>query len=112
VIYRVLGVLSLVAGLSLILQSLEVWQERPPEDPILFVSGAIALVALCGLMAIACLFPRTHPVTLRGIGVIGLIGSLFFVWEQGRDRQFLALLPALFFWLPGSLYLIGRGKLY
>ncbi|AFY66237.1 hypothetical protein [Geitlerinema sp. PCC 7407] len=110
-IYRILGVLSLMAGLSLILRSLEIWQERPPEEPLLFIGGTIALVGLCALMAIACLFPRTHPVTLRGIGAIGLIGSLFFVWEQGRDRQFLALLPALFFWLPGSLYLIRRGKL-
>lgn len=110
-IYRVLGVLSLAAGLSLILRSLEVWQERPPEDPALFIGGSIALIGVCGLMGIACLFPRTHPVTLRAIGVIGLMGSLFFVWEQVRDRQFLALLPAFFFWLPGSFYLIGRGKL-
>lgn len=110
-IYRVLGAFSLVAGLSLVLRSLEIWQERPPEDPLLFVVGTIALVCVCGLMAIACFFPKTHPVTLRGIGIIGLLGSLFFLFEQVRDRPFFAFAPALLFWLPGSLYLIFQGKL-
>ncbi|AUT03064.1 hypothetical protein CLI64_23125 [Nostoc sp. CENA543] len=115
--WKVLGVLSLLAGISLLMQSPGVFATRSPDKQLEFIIGTAALVGLCGLFAIACWFPQSHKFTLRVIGLFGVVACLFSIYDIFRDRHLnwvamfsrLALIVGL--WLPGSLYLVKKGNM-
>lgn len=109
--YNILGFLSVIAGISLILQMPEILATRPPENLSLFYWGTAGLVGVCILIAIFCFFPKSHPYTLRIIGAIGFLSTLYYLYESFRDRNFAQVGIALLFWLPGSIYLIVKGKM-
>ncbi|MBW4646444.1 MAG: hypothetical protein KME23_26210 [Goleter apudmare HA4340-LM2] len=74
-------------------------------------------VGLCVVIAIACWFPQSHPVTLRLIGVIGIAGCIFSIFDSFRHPEFgwlgiVARLGLIFtLWLPGSIYLLIKGRM-
>jgi len=109
--YNILGFLSVIAGISLILQMREILATRPPENLSSFYSGTALLVGVCIVIAIFCFFPKSHPVTLRIIGAIGLISTIYYLYDAFHNHNFAQLGTALFFWLPGSIYLIVKGKM-
>lgn len=109
--YNILGFLSVIAGISLILQMREILATRPPENLSLLYWGTAGFVGLCFLIAIFCFFPKSHPYTLRIIGAIGFLSTLYYLYESFRDRNFAQVGIALLFWLPGSIYLIVKGKM-
>ena len=116
-IWIVLGILSALAGLSLLQQSPQVFATRAPEQKLDFILGTISLVGLCGVCSIACLFPRSHPVTLRIIGGIGIASCLFSIYSTFRDPEvvwlviLLRLALILIFWLPASIFLVYKGRM-
>lgn len=109
--YNILGFLSVIAGISLIVQMREILATRPPENLSLFYWGTAGLVGVCIVIAIFCFFPKSHPYTLRIIGAIGLISTIYYLYEAFHKHNFAQLGTALFFWLPGSIYLIVKGKM-
>ncbi|HIK08407.1 MAG TPA: hypothetical protein IGS40_27655 [Trichormus sp. M33_DOE_039] len=115
--WKVLGVLSLLAGISLLMQSPGVFATRPPDKQLEFIIGTAALVGLCGLFAIACWFPQSHQITLRVIGLFGMASCLFSIYDIFRvlPPNWLAISPRLVliigFWLPVSFFLIKKGSM-
>ncbi|OKH39989.1 hypothetical protein NIES2119_03295 [[Phormidium ambiguum] IAM M-71] len=109
--YNILGFLSVIAAISLLLQMREILTTRPPENLSLFYSGTALLVGVCIVIAIFCFFPKTHPYTLRIIGAIGLISTIYYLYDAFRTQNFFQVGTALLFWLPGSIYLIVKGKM-
>lgn len=109
--YNILGFLSVIASISLILQMREVLATRPPENLSLLYWGTAAIVGLCVVIAIFCFFPKSHPYTLRIIGAIALISTIYYLYNAFRTQNFFQVGTALLFWLPGSIYLIAKGKM-
>ncbi|MCL1468509.1 hypothetical protein [Argonema galeatum] len=109
--YIILGILSILAGISLIVQGREILVTRPPENPSLFYWGTAGLVGLCAIIAIFCFFPQSHPFTLRIIGAIGLVSTIYYLYDSFHNHKFAQVGTALLFWLPGSIYLILKGKI-
>ncbi|MFB2924309.1 MULTISPECIES: hypothetical protein [Aerosakkonema] len=109
--YNILGFLSVIAGISLIVQMREILATRPPENLPLFYWGTAGLVGVCVVIAIFCFFPKSHPYTLRIIGAIGLLSTIYYLYEAFHNGNFFQVGTALLFWLPGSIYLIVKGKM-
>ena len=109
--YNILGFLSVIAAISLLLQMREILATRPPENLSLFYSGTTLLVGVCFVIAIFCFFPKSHPYTLRIIGAIGLISTIYYLYDAFQNQNFALLGTAIFFWLPGSIYLIFKGRM-
>jgi uncharacterized membrane protein len=110
-IYWVLGSAAILCSGLLTLQLPEVLARNPPESQLKVWIGFLGFLGLCVTIAIACFFPRSYPVTLRILGVVGLAGVIFTLTEHWRDRNLTGMTIAVLFWLPGSLYLIYKGDL-
>lgn len=116
-LWKALGILSLVAGLSLLIQAPDVFVTRPPDKQLEFIIGTAALIGLCIVIAVACWFPQSHPVTLRLIGAIGVAGCIFSIFDSFRHTEIgwlgiISRLGLIFcLWLPGSMYLVIKGKM-
>ncbi|MCG9886956.1 MAG: hypothetical protein MH825_15585 [Cyanobacteria bacterium] len=108
-LYRWLGWAAIAAALSLMAQAREAAARQTPENLPIFWAGTGGFVALCLAIAAYCWFPATHGLTARILGLWGAAGAIFVIVDAIQDGQWLALLPALFFWLPGSLWLVWRG---
>lgn len=109
--YNILGILAILSGISLIMTGRDIVANRPPEKPILFYTGGIMFVGLCGLIAITCFFPQSHPITLRILGFIGLISCIFIIVDNWHHPNLGQLGLIFLFWLPGSIYLIITGQM-
>ncbi len=106
-----LGILSILAAVSLIMGTPERLAELPPDQHPRLIHGVAMLSGLCGVIAIACFFPQSYPVTLRILGLVGIAGCGFNL-EQGLEHRDFSQFPALLtFWIPGCVYLIWRGRL-
>jgi hypothetical protein len=110
-LYIVLGIFAILCAISLVANIPEILATRPPGNPLVFFGGTAALVGVCIVIAIMCFFPRSHPITLRIIGAIGLVSTLYYLYDSFRAHNFARVGIALFFWLPGSIYLIFKGKM-
>ncbi|MBE9103230.1 hypothetical protein IQ267_27690 [filamentous cyanobacterium LEGE 07170] len=116
-IWIVLGIASILAAASLLIQAPDIFATRPPEQQTDFILGTGGFVGILGVIAIACFFPRSHPITLRIIGVLGIISCMFSIYSTFRnfDRNWAMLLSRLainlIFWLPASIYLAITGRL-
>jgi hypothetical protein len=108
-LYRWLGWAAIAAALSLILQARDAAARQPSDNLAVFWLGTGGFVALCLAIAAYCWYPATHGLTVRILGLWGAAGAIFIIFGAIQDGQWLALLPALFFWLPGSLWLVWRG---
>lgn len=110
-IFIFLGISSLVCIFLLVSAIPERLAELPPERHKTFIYGMAAFVVLCLTLAILCFFPQSHWITLRILGIIGIAGCVFTLVEGVRTRNLARVPIALFFWLPGSIYLLKRGKM-
>lgn len=110
-IYKVLGLLAILGGISLIVQAREILATRPPENLSLFYWGTAGMVGLCAIIAIFCFFPQSHPITLRIIGAIGIVSTIYYLYDSFYNHKFAQVGIALLFWLPGSIYLFLKGKM-
>lgn len=116
-IWIVLGISSVLAGIVLLTEAPRIFETRAPDQRLSFIFGTVILVGLCGVLAITCFFPRSHPITLRIIGFIGIISCLFLIYSIFGNPEFswfvilLRLLPVLMFWLPCSIFLLYKGRL-
>ena len=110
-LYKILGSCAILAAISLVMQAREILATRPPTNLTEFYFGTAFLIGLCLVSAIICFFPRSHPVTLRVIGVVGVISTLYYLYDSFHNHKFAQVGTALVFWLPGSIYLIMKGKM-
>ncbi|KAF3890080.1 MULTISPECIES: hypothetical protein [Nostocales] len=116
-VWIVLGISSIVAAVSLLVQAPDVFATRPPDKQLEFILFLAGLVGLCGTFAVACFFPKSHPITLRIIGAIGVVSCVFSIYSSFQDRSLnwigvaSRLSIVLGFWLPGSIYLLLKGKM-
>lgn len=112
-----IGILSILAGMSLLVQAPEIFATRPPDKQMEFIFGTGGLVGLCGAIAIACFFPSSHPITLRLIGVIGITSCVYSMYDSFQDRdlvwvKIISRFILIFgFWGPFSIYLTIKGKM-
>ncbi|WP_066424518.1 hypothetical protein [Anabaena sp. 4-3] len=115
--WKVLGVLSMLGGISLLMQSPGVFATRPPDKQVEFIIGTTVLVGLCFVFAIACWFPQSHAISLRVVGLVGVASCVYSIYDMFHNRSlnWLAItsrLGLIFgFWLPGSLFLISKGNM-
>uniref|UniRef100_B8HSN1 Uncharacterized protein n=1 Tax=Cyanothece sp. (strain PCC 7425 / ATCC 29141) TaxID=395961 RepID=B8HSN1_CYAP4 len=109
--WKVLGLGSTIAAIHLSLEIPKVLATLPPARQTESLLFGIGLVGVCSASAILCFFPRSYPVTLRILGLVGLAGCIFNIYESFRRLEFSRLVPTLGFWLPGSIYLIVQGDM-
>ena len=109
-VWIMLGGCTVLAGILLLPMAQQGITQFPPNQR----NGQIAVLILCeavlAAIALACFVPKTHPVTLRIIGVISVAAIGFNLLEGFRQRDF-SHYPMNLFWLPPSLYLLWRGDL-
>jgi hypothetical protein len=110
-IWNILGILCILAAIHLLLGIPERLPALPPEQHSQFIGGMVAVSGVLGMIASACLLPKSRPVTLRMIGAIGLASCIFNLVEGFQQRNFSQFPITLLFWLPGSIYLIIKGKM-
>jgi len=110
-IWTILGILSILAGISLMLATPDRLAALPPDQHPKLIQGLFFFEGICGMIGLTCFFPKSHPVTLRILGAYGAAGCIFILVEGIRRHNF-SQFPILFtFWLPGSIYLVVKGKM-
>lgn len=110
-LWNVLGVACLVAGIHLLISLLQAFGTLPIEGratALLLWSG---LIAICFIGALLCLFPRSHWITLRLLGGYGVAASIFNIVNAVQTQNYVQIVMSLLFWLPGSLFLLWKGRL-
>lgn len=100
-----IGIVALVSALFFLLSALD------PDSP--FPGGPLAfygLAILCVVIAIACIFPKSHPVTLRIIGTTIFVAyTSYLVHSFGSPGFFRALAGMFVFGIPsGYLAIFGK----
>jgi type IV secretory pathway VirB2 component (pilin) len=109
-VWNVLGGCTVLAGILLLQMVRERSAQLPPnqrDGQILALGVSEAVLAA---IAFACFFPKTHPVTLRIIAVIGIAACGFNLLQGFRQGDF-SHYPMNLFWLFLSLILLWRGDL-
>jgi uncharacterized membrane protein HdeD (DUF308 family) len=106
-----LGIASIACAILLILGIPERLAALPPDRHKTLIYGTGALVGFCVFSAILSFFPQSHFITLRIAGAIGLAGCIFILVDSFHTQNFDRVPITLLFWLPGSIYLIMRGKM-
>ena len=109
-VWNFLGGCTVLAGILLFQTVQERRAQLPPTQPRPSILALVAFEAVLAAIAIACFFPKTHPVTLRIIGVIGVVGCVFNLVQGFRQGDFTQY-PMCLFWLLPSIYLVWRGDL-
>jgi len=110
-VWTILGVLTILAGISLFFGMVEQFPNVPPDQRQKYIAGGIFFSGLLSVVAGTCFLPKVRPLTLRILGTYGAVGCLFLLVEGVRQRDFSQFPIILVFWLPGSIYLILKGKM-
>ncbi|MEO0378611.1 MAG: hypothetical protein AAF329_29270 [Cyanobacteria bacterium P01_A01_bin.17] len=82
-------------------------------DPSGLPSGALVfygMAAVCVIIAVACLFPKSHPVTLRLIGGLILSAYVIYVFDSFQTQNFTRAVVGFLVWGLPSGYLAVTGK--
>jgi len=109
--WNILGILTIVAGIMLFMSTPEKFAALTPEKRPAFIAGGVLIFGVLGAIASTCFFPKSRPVTLRILGVIGIASCIFNLIEGGRQGDFSRFPLTIGFWLPGSVYLVVKGKM-
>ncbi|MEB3231638.1 MAG: hypothetical protein VKJ64_11565 [Leptolyngbyaceae bacterium] len=109
-VWNFLGGCTVVSGFLLLTMRNEQATQLPPDQQGTSILFLVLFEALLALIAISCFFPKSHPVTLRVIGVLGVVSCGFNLVQGFRQRDF-SYYPMNLFWLAPCLYLIWRGDL-
>jgi lipopolysaccharide export LptBFGC system permease protein LptF len=109
-VWNFLGGCTVLAGILLLNMGQERRAELPPDEHHNLIWMLVLFEVVLASIAIACFFPKSHKVTLRIIGAIGVIGCVFNLVQGFHQRDF-SQYPTSFLWLLPSLYLLWRGDL-
>lgn len=110
-IWTILGILTIVMTIVFLAGAPERLAALPPDQHPKFIVGVTGFTCLLIAIALTCLVPRSRPFTLRILGTIGLAGSVFILVDGFQQRNFSQFPITLVFWLPGSIYLMLKGKM-
>ena len=100
----VIAVVALVSAFMCFLAVLDT--SGLPAGPIVFYG----LSAICGIVAIACLFPKSHSVTLRLIGIVIFGTYIFYAFDSFQTRNFVRAIIGFLVWGLSSGYLAIAGR--
>ncbi len=109
--WNILGVLTVMAGILLFMSVPERIAALTPEQRPTFIAGGGLILAVLGVIASACFFPKSRPVTLRILGAIGIASCIFTLIEGAHQENFSRFPVTIGFWLPVSVYLVVKGKM-
>ncbi|NMF57321.1 hypothetical protein [Pseudanabaena yagii] len=109
--WNILGILTIVAGILLFMLAPERYAALTPEQRPTFIAGGVLILAVLGAIASTCFFPKSRPVTLRILGAIGIASCIFTLIEGAHQGNFSRFPVTIGFWLPGSVYLVVKGKM-
>jgi hypothetical protein len=109
-VWNVLGGCTVLAGILLLQMVRERSAQLPPNQRDGQILALVLSEAVLAAIAFACFFPKTHPVTLRIIAVIGIAACGFNLLQGFRQGDF-SHYPMNLFWLFLSLILLWRGDL-
>jgi hypothetical protein len=110
-VWNILGILTILAGISMLPRMFEQFANLSPDRHFQYIVECALFLGVLVAIAVLCFFPKSHPVTLRIVGAIGISGCVFNLVEGFRQRNFAQYPIVLGFWLPGSIYLILKGKM-
>jgi len=109
--WNILGILTILAGISFFMLIPEKFAVLPPEQRPKFIEGCVVLGGVLGVIAGICFFPKSRPITLRILGAIGVAACVFNLIDGAQRGNFSQFPINLAFWLPGSIYLVVKGQL-
>ncbi|HLO52172.1 MAG TPA: hypothetical protein VK211_27480 [Kamptonema sp.] len=99
-----IGIVALLCALGFFMTAL---------DPSGLPAGAnvfYGMTGLCVTIAIACFFPKSHPITLRIIGATIFFFYAYYVIDSFRNQNLSRAIAGFFIWGLPSGYLAIAGK--
>ncbi len=109
--WNILGILTIVVGVILFMSLPEKFAALTPEQRPTFISGGVLIFVVLGVVVSTCFIPKSRPLTLRILGAIAIACCIFNLIEGGRKGDFSGFPLTIGLWLPGSVYLVVKGKL-
>ncbi|MEH1821969.1 MAG: hypothetical protein V7L31_23300 [Nostoc sp.] len=110
-LWNILGILTIFAGISLFMMAPERFAALPPDQRPKFITGGVLIAGILSVIASTCFFPKVRPITLRILGTVGIASCVFDLIEGFHRGDFSQFAIILVFWLPGSIYLMVKGKM-
>lgn len=99
-----IGIVALICGFGFFLTALDT--SGLPAKPAVFYGMAI----LCVIIAIACFFPKSHPLTLRMIGAVIFFAYVAYVVDSFRTSNLFRAIAGFIVWGIPSGYLAIKGE--
>ncbi len=109
--WNILGILTILAGILLFMSVPEKFAALPPDQRPKFIAGVFFIFGLLGIIASTCFFPKVRPLTLRILGVFSIVCCVFTLIEGAHRGDFSKFPQIIILWLPGSIYLVVKGKM-
>ncbi len=109
--WNILGILTILATILLFMSAPEKFATLPPDQRPKFILGGIVIMGVLVTIASTCFFPKVRPLTLRILGAIGIAGCVSNLIDGVHKGNFSQFPITLSFWLPGSIYLVVKGKM-
>ncbi|MEG4206652.1 hypothetical protein QUA20_22340 [Microcoleus sp. Pol7_A1] len=66
--WNILGILTILAGISFFMLIPEKFAVLPPDQRSKFIEGYVLLGGVLGVIVGICFFPKSRPITLRILG--------------------------------------------
>ena len=99
----VIAAISLISTLMFFLTALD--PSGLPAGPLVFY----ALALICLIIVVACLFPKSRPVTLRMIGFVIFSAYVYYLFDSFQTKNFTRALLGFWTWGLPSAYLTIKG---
>jgi hypothetical protein len=109
--WNILGILTILAIILLFMSAPERFAALPPDQRSKFIVGGVIIMGVLGTIASTCFFPKVRPLTLRILGAIGIVCCIFNLIDGVYRGNFSQFPLTLSLWLPGSIYLLVKGKM-
>ena len=100
-----IGVVALLCAFGFLITALDP-SSGLPAGPLVFYGMALLFVVI----AIACFFPKSHPITLRIIGTVIFIAYVLYVLDSFHNQNLGRAILGLLVWGLPSGYLAIMGK--
>ena len=111
IVWYIMGILTILATILFFMGIPERLAVLPPDQHPKLIYGSILFGVVLGTIIVTCFFPRVHTVSLRIIGAISMACCVFNLIDSFRTRNFSQFPLTLSLWLPGSIYLVVKGKM-
>lgn len=99
-----IGIFALLGAVGFFMTALD------PEGLPTGAAGFYAMAILFVIIAVACFFPKTHPFTLRMIGMVIFCGYAAYVYESFQTQNLPRAVMGFVVWGLPSGYLAIMGK--